>query len=186
MRRYGPVIIAALAAVVLLADQVTKHLARTLLAPMGDPIRVVGDVIRLTFTRNEGAAFGMLPGNVYLFIPVHVLVVLVIAGYVWRRRPERPWVITALALVAGGALGNLIDRVVFGWVTDFIQIPFDFPVFNVADSAVVVGVGMLVWWLLFGPESREHHEAAPESTRAGTSEDGSDVGSEPEEGESSR
>jgi signal peptidase II len=186
VRRYGPVIIAAIAAVVLLADQVTKHLARTLLAQAGEPIRVVGDVIRLTFTRNEGAAFGMLPGNVYLFIPVHVLVVLVIAGYVWRRRPERPWIITALGLVTGGALGNLIDRVAFGWVTDFIQIPFDFPVFNVADSAVVVGVGMLVWWLLFGPESRESHGATPQQPSSDAATGDLDVDAVPEDGESSR
>lgn len=155
MRRYGPAIIAAVTAVVLLLDQVSKHLARTYLEPGNESIRVVGDLLRLTFTRNEGAAFGMLPGNVVLFIPVHILVVVVIAGYVWHRRPERPWLVVSLGLVAGGALGNLIDRVVFGWVTDFIQVPFDFPIFNIADSAVVVGVGMLVWWLLFGPESRE-------------------------------
>lgn len=155
MRRYGPAIIAAVTAMVVLLDQVSKHLVRTYLATDPESVRVIGDLVRLTFTRNEGAAFGMLPGNVVLFIPVHVIVLLVIAVYVWRRRPERPWLIAALGLVAGGAVGNLIDRVVFGWVTDFIQIPFDFPVFNVADSAVVVGVGMLVWWLLFGPEAHE-------------------------------
>lgn len=156
MRRYGPAIIAAIASVVLLVDQVTKYLARTYLASTGESVRVIGDLVRLTFTRNEGAAFGMLPGNVVLFIPVHVLVLIVITAYVWRRRPESAWVVAALGLVAGGAMGNLIDRVIFGWVTDFIQIPFDFPIFNAADSAVVVGVGILVWWLLFGPGSHEH------------------------------
>lgn len=172
MRRYGPAIIAAVTAVVVLLDQVTKHLTRTYLEPGGESIRLVGDLLRLTFTRNEGAAFGMLPGNVVLFIPVHVLVLLVIVGYVWRRRPERPWLVISLGLVAGGAMGNLIDRVVFGWVTDFIQIPFDFPIFNVADSAVVVGVGMLVWWLLFGPEAHDpqHAELAEcETSAAGES-----------------
>jgi signal peptidase II len=159
MRRYGPAIIAAVTAVVVALDQVTKHFVRTSLATNAESVRIIGDLLRLTFTRNEGAAFGMLPGNVVLFIPVHVIVLLVIAGYVWRRRPERPWLIAALGLVAGGAIGNLIDRVVFGWVTDFIQIPFDFPVFNVADSAVVVGVCMLVWWLLFGPEAHEPEDA---------------------------
>lgn len=160
MRRHGPAIIAVLAAVVVILDQVTKQLARTYLAPSAESVRVIGELVRLTFTRNEGAAFGMLPGNVVLFIPVHVLVLVVITVYVWRRRPQSGWLVAALGLVAGGAMGNLIDRVVFGWVTDFIQIPFDFPIFNVADSAVVVGVGILVWWLLFGPGSHEHeHEA---------------------------
>jgi signal peptidase II len=85
------------------------------------------------------------------FILVSVVAVCVIVGYLIRRRPHKAWLIVALGLVAGGAIGNLIDRAWFGWVTDFIQIPFDFPVFNVADSSVVVGVAMLVWWLLFGP-----------------------------------
>lgn len=159
MRRLRTAFIVAIAAAVLLADQVSKALVRAYLAPLGAPVPVIGDIVRLNFTQNEGAAFGMLPGNRLLFIPVHVIVLLVVAVYAWRRRPRAPWLVVALGLVAGGALGNLVDRVVFGWVTDFIQIPFNFPVFNVADSAVVVGVGMLVWWLLFGPPSKE--PAAP-------------------------
>lgn len=155
MRRPRTALIVAIAAAVLIADQVSKALVRAYLAPLGAPVRVIGDVVRLNFTQNEGAAFGMLPGNRLLFIPVHVIVLLVVAVYAWRRRPRAPWLVIALGLVAGGALGNLVDRVVFGWVTDFIQIPFNFPVFNIADSAVVVGVAMLVWWLLFGPPSKE-------------------------------
>jgi signal peptidase II len=68
----------------------------------------------------------------------------------------------ALGLVTAGAIGNLIDRAMVGWVTDFIQIPLNFPVFNVADSSVVVGVGMLVWWLLFGPASAGAADGASE------------------------
>jgi signal peptidase II len=153
VRRHAAAITAVVAAAVLFLDQVAKYLVRVYLAPSGTSISLVGDLLRLTFTRNEGAAFGMLPGSRALFILVHLVVLVCIAGYIVRRRPERPWVIVALGLVAGGALGNLVDRVAFGWVTDFIQIPFNFPIFNVADSAIVVGVAMLVWWLLFGPVS---------------------------------
>jgi signal peptidase II len=155
VRRRAAAIAAAVAAAVLFLDQVAKYLVRVYLAPSGTSVPLVGDLLRLTFTRNEGAAFGMLPGGRVLFIPIHLVVLICIAGYIVRRRPERPWVIVSLGLIAGGALGNLVDRVVFGWVTDFIQIPFNFPVFNVADSAIVVGVAMLVWWLLFGPTSVE-------------------------------
>jgi signal peptidase II len=151
VRRHGATIAAAVAATVLLVDQLTKLLVRADLSPAGTSVPVIGNLLRLTFTRNEGAAFGMLAGGRALFIPVHIIVLVCIAGYVIRRRPERPWLIVALGLVAGGALGNLVDRAVLGFVTDFIQIPFDFPVFNIADSAIVVGVAMLVWWLLFGP-----------------------------------
>jgi signal peptidase II len=59
--------------------------------------------------------------------------------------------VIALGSVTAGAVGNLIDRATTGLVTDFIQVPFDFPVFNIADMAIVTGVAMLVWWVLFGP-----------------------------------
>ena len=151
--RHGPAVTAAIAAAVVVLDQVTKSAARTSLAAAGKPVPVIGDLVRLTFTRNTGAAFGMLQGGRIAFVAVSILAVLVIAGYVIKRRPQHPWLVIALGLVTAGAIGNAIDRAFIGWVTDFIQIPFDFPVFNVADSAVVVGVGMLVWWLLFGPGS---------------------------------
>jgi lipoprotein signal peptidase len=93
----------------------------------------------------------MLPGNRYIFVGVSLVVLVGIVAYLWRWKPTRAWTVSALGLVAGGAIGNLIDRVVRGYVTDFVQIPFDFPVFNVADSAIVIGVAMLVWWLVFGP-----------------------------------
>jgi signal peptidase II len=151
VRRRGAILAAAIGAVIVVADQATKALVRARLITPGATIPVIGDVLRLTYVRNLGASFGMMPGYRPVFIVVSAAVLLAIAAFVVRRRPERPWVVVALGLVAGGALGNLIDRLLFGWVTDFIRIPFDFPVFNVADSAVVVGVAMLVWWLLFGP-----------------------------------
>lgn len=151
MRRRGAAWTAAIGTVVVGVDQTAKALVRAKMAPPGTSIPVIGDVLRLTYVRNLGASFGMLPGYRPVFIAVSLFVLVAIVAFVVRRRPERPWVVVALGLVGGGALGNLIDRVTFGWVTDFIRIPFDFPVFNVADSAVVVGVAMLVWWLLFGP-----------------------------------
>jgi len=155
VRRRGAALCAAICATIVVIDQVTKVAVRAEMSPPGTTVSIVGDVLQLTYVRNLGASFGMMPGYRPLFIAVSVCVLVAIAAFVVRRRPERPWVVVALGLVAGGALGNLIDRTVFGWVTDFIRIPFDFPVFNVADSSVVVGVAMLVWWLLFGPASAE-------------------------------
>lgn len=151
MRRRGAVVTATVCAIVLALDQVTKAFVRAELSPPGTSVPVLGDVIRFTYVRNLGASFGMMPGYRPLFVAVSIGVLIAIAAFIVRRGPRRPWVLVALGLVAGGALGNLIDRIALGWVTDFVQIPFDFPVFNVADSAVVVGVSMLVWWLLFGP-----------------------------------
>jgi signal peptidase II len=86
-----------------------------------------------------------------MFVTIALLVIAGIAAYWYRVRPRRAVLVVALGLFAGGALGNLVDRVSSGLVTDFIQVPFGFPVFNLADSCISVGVAMLMWWLLFGP-----------------------------------
>jgi signal peptidase II len=136
-------------------DQVSKIAVRASLPMDGRSVPVVGDLVRLTRVENEGAAFGLLPGGRAAFVVVSIAAVCAILAYLVRRRPEHPWLVVALGLVAGGATGNLIDRALYGTVTDFVQIPFDFPVFNVADSSIVIGVGMLLWWLLFGPDPFE-------------------------------
>jgi len=142
---------AVIAAAVVILDQASKHLVRTLMSPPGTSVPLLGRLLRLTYVRNAGAAFGMLPGRGVIFMSVSVLVLIGVCVYLVRVRPRRPLLIVALALVFAGAAGNLIDRATSGLVTDFIQIPFDFPVFNVADSAIFCGVGILVWWVLFGP-----------------------------------
>jgi signal peptidase II len=164
--RRGAVVTAAIAAGVVAVDQAAKFAVRAALPTPGASMPVFDDLVRLTFTRNEGAAYGLLPGGRLWFILVSVAAVCVIAGYLIRRRPQRAWLVVALGLVAGGALGNLIDRAWFGWVTDFVQVPFDFPVFNIADSAIVVGVAMLAWWLLFGPAAAVTPASVPEDDAA--------------------
>jgi len=160
--RHGPAVTVAIAAAVVALDQATKVAARTYLAPGNASVPLLGDLVKLTFTRNTGAAFGMMPGGRAAFIVVSLVAVATVIGYLIRRRPQSAWLVVALGLSMAGAIGNLIDRAFIGWVTDFIQIPFNFPVFNVADSSVVVGVGMLVWWLLFGPASAGVADGASE------------------------
>jgi signal peptidase II len=165
--RRPAVALAAMAAAVLVLDQVTKAAVRAYISPPGTSIELVGRLLRLTYVRNTGAAFGLLPGHRVMFIAVSMLVLGGIAVYWWRVRPARALVVLALGLLSGGALGNLVDRVSVGRVTDFIEVPY-IPVFNVADSAIVVGVSVLMWWLLFGPVS---HEAAAGKDGAAACED---------------
>lgn len=151
---------ALVAAITLVLDQTTKMWIRANL-PMGDEIAVWPGVVHLSHVLNRGAAWGMLEGQRWLLVAVTIGV---LAGAVaMARSVARSGSLAAsgLGLIAGGAVGNLIDRVRFGTVTDMIDLdtPFSwvrhFPVFNVADSALTVGVCLLLIRALFAGERRD-------------------------------
>ncbi len=134
------------AAVVYLADMATKYLAVKHLAGR-DPVRVVDGLLQLRLVRNPGAAFGIGVNMTIVFTLVAVVVVVVILRMA-RRLYSTSWAV-ALGMLLGGALGNLTDRIfrppaVFrGHVVDFLELPH-WPVFNIADSAIVVGGCLMV------------------------------------------
>jgi len=134
------------AGLVVLLDQVTKLAVRRRILP-GQSIPVWPGVFHLSYVQNPGAAFGILKYQTGLFIAVTAVVATAIIIYARRLGPGAGWLRLALALELGGALGNLIDRLRFGYVVDFLDFRV-WPVFNVADMAVVVGVGLLFLHLL--------------------------------------
>lgn len=142
---------AALGAAVLAIDQLTKRWATTTLGPEpGDRvIQLVGDWLNLVYGQNTGVAFGMFQNMPKLFT---VTSILITAGAVYAyivHLPNRSlWVQTSAGLILGGAVGNIIDRLRHGYVVDFIQVGW-WPVFNLADSAICVGVTMLAGYLIF-------------------------------------
>ncbi len=128
-------------------------------------VPLIGQLLVLTHVRNEGAAFGMFPGYQPVFMLTSSVVILVVAVYWLRAKPTEWPLVIALALIAGGASGNLLDRAIIGRVTDFIYVAaIDFPVFNLADSAIFIGVGILIAWVMFGPlpQVEEREEARHE------------------------
>ena len=132
----------ALVGVVL--DQATKAWARTTLA--GGRVTVVPDVLDLVLVKNTGAAFSIGSGSTWVFALLAVGIVAACAAWVLRERTLSAPLACALGAVAGGGVGNLIDRVVAGEVTDFFATTFmDFPVFNVADIFVTCGVVLVMW-----------------------------------------
>ena len=145
---------AATTLAVILLDRWTKQLAITHLYESGArSVPVLGEYIRLTYVENRGAAFGLLQDQTTFFIVVGVVVIgVIIASY--RYIPEPSWLLNlCLGLQMGGAIGNLIDRVRDGYVVDFVDLTF-WPVFNVADSAICVGVAGLALTVLFPPRER--------------------------------
>jgi signal peptidase II len=129
-------------------DQLTKHWASTVLADQSSPyVAILDGVLSFNYTLNHGAAFGVLEGSGVLFALIAIAVVAVIlASIIWF--PARRLVtLCSLGLQLGGAMGNLADRVRLGYVVDFIYIR-PFPVFNIADAAIVSGACLLAWvWL---------------------------------------
>lgn len=144
---------------VLGVDQATKALVRASM-DIGDSRPLIDGILRLTHVHNKGAAFGMFQGQQWLLIAIAVLVIAAIAYVALHLRIESPVARAALSLVAAGAIGNLIDRAVLGGVTDFFDLGW-WPVFNVADMSLDIGVALLVWWVLFSPEHVEKMAAEP-------------------------
>jgi signal peptidase II len=124
-------------------DQLTKHLVRTGIAPGGH--RHVAPGINLVHVSNTGVAFSALSGSGWL-VPVFIAVAIV-ALIVWfARHATRPLAWLAVGLLLGGAVGNAVDRIAHGAVTDFVKLPH-WPAFNVADTAITFGVLVLVFVL---------------------------------------
>jgi signal peptidase II len=138
--RLGPAL--ALASVVIAADQVTKALVRSRLAE-GEAWPSTDALLAISHVENAGAAFGILQGAGTWLLAVTVIGVIGIFVYLWRFPPRNGLYLVALALILGGAVGNLIDRATKGTVTDFID-PTHYPAFNLADSSIVVGVCAIV------------------------------------------
>jgi len=131
-----------IAILVVLLDQITKLLARSFIGPF-DTIKV-SPFLHLVSVRNEGAAFGLFKefGNIP-FIAISLIAAMVVIVLLVRGKEER----FGLALILGGAIGNMIDRITMGSVTDFVDVfvgRFHWPAFNVADSALTVGLVVMV------------------------------------------
>jgi len=163
-RRLG--LFAAAFAAVFALDQATKALARAALA-VGEPVTLLPGVMDLCLVFNGGAAFSMGEGLAWLFVAIAVVVALGCAAYVAFGTPGRA-LSAVLGAVAGGGIGNLVDRVLTGTVTDFFMPTFvDFAVFNVADIALTCGfvVAFVLYWREDAARERELAAASEHGAR---------------------
>ena len=134
-------------ATVLVTDQFTKYLIRTNMT-LGESWPAEG-LFRLTYGTNTGAAFGLFPNQTIALIVASLMAIGLLA-YFYRTQVHPTSILRlSIGLQLGGAVGNLIDRLKDGFVVDFIDIG-PWPIFNLADSSIVVGIGMLIWVLAFG------------------------------------
>jgi len=147
--KWEKLILPVIAVLILVADQISKYLvmAHLELGESWAPVPALERWFIFRYATNTGVAFGLFPNKGYLFMVIAMAVVVIIVLY-YRHLPRGQWLIRiSLGLQLGGALGNLLDRVRLGRVTDFIDFRI-WPVFNVADMAIVAGVSILAFSLL--------------------------------------
>lgn len=155
--RRTDIALAAVGVGVITLDQLTKHIISAYFGVPGQkpPIKLLGPVLALDYTQNHGVAFSLFDGQGVKY--VFILAAVALVGYLyWRTRSTASALLTiTYGLILGGAIGNLLDRFTLHYVVDFIhfQVPhvFDWPVFNIADSAISVGVALLAVLLWRAP-----------------------------------
>lgn len=145
-------------------DQVTKYLVRHHSMQLSsEPQKLLGNFIRITYVENPGMAFGIRVDNVVLFMILSILASLGILLYLFTHRNEKMAIKGSLALILGGAFGNLIDRIIYKQVADFIDIGIGnlrWWVFNIADMAVVIGM-LILFISVFLQDKKEKSKSQP-------------------------
>jgi len=145
-----------IATLVIISDQITKAMVQRSM-PEGVLVPVLPGFLNLTHTTNTGVAFGLFSGwpspwKTALLVGASAALIVVVAGFIWRSRQLQWKSSVGLALVLGGALSNLADRIRAGQVVDFLDLywrGYHWPAFNMADSAIVVGAGFLAIQIIF-------------------------------------
>ncbi len=138
-------------AVVIILDQLSKFYITSTLE-IGQSVTVVDNFLYITYVRNPGAAFGVLPYQTVFLIVITVIVAVLVFYFYRILSDDHKWLRIGLALQLGGALGNLIDRIGGGYVIDFIDVTVWPPVFNLADAAIVIGIGIFLIAFLRDPD----------------------------------
>lgn len=138
--------------VIVLVDQLSKFYIQETMTP-GMSLPVVADLFHITYILNPGAAFGILENQRTLFILIAALLLISFVYYYPKLRSDRLSLKIGATLLVGGAAGNLIDRIQTGYVVDFIDFRI-WPIFNVADMAIVGGVGVMICAMLFMDKAR--------------------------------
>lgn len=145
-------------------DQWTKYLAATLL-PRGQSHSVIGNFLHLSYLENTGAAFGMFAGNSLILIGLTGVMIAVLILFVLLKKPTAWLLCVSLTLIIAGGAGNLIDRALRGYVVDFFYLKFiNFAVFNLADCFVVVGTGLLFYYVLQNERKERREQDMPDAS----------------------
>lgn len=159
-----PFVALLIAAVIVLADQLIKFFVLNELKPIGT-VKVIDGVFNLTYVENRGVAFGIFQDMRWVFVAVTCILLFLIIFYMFRKRPKGKLFYICAGMIIGGGIGNLIDRLVHGYVVDYLAVSFFPPVCNFADYCITIGVFILVIYIIFFSDllnSKEEYEEEDE------------------------
>ena len=131
---------------VLMLDLVSKIVVVNYLE-LGESVKLIDKFLYLTYVRNTGAAWSILANNTYIISLISLVIIIGLIWYIYNNKINSKCEKVGYALVLGGAIGNLVNRIIYGYVIDFIDVKifnYDYPIFNLADIFIVVGVILLV------------------------------------------
>lgn len=170
------IFLSAMAVLLVAADQISKFLAVDALGAVGAAKEFIAGLIRFEYHQNTGMAWGLMPSATWVFIVITGVMAAVIVLIVIKFRKLAPkTLLVALTMIFAGAIGNFIDRVALGYVRDFIAFDFfDFPIFNVADCCVSIGVCLLIVSGLLTRSGREFIDTVFEKKNSAAAADGGD------------
>ena len=143
-----PFISLIVGAVLIIIDQIIKYFVSAYLQPVGS-VSVIDNIFSLTYVENKGVAFGMFSDMRWIFVALTSILLVIIIFYMFKKRPKGKFFYVCAALIIGGGIGNLIDRIFYGYVIDYLSLSFFPPVCNFADYCITAGTIMLVIYLLF-------------------------------------
>ena len=159
-----PFVALLIAAVIVLADQIIKFFVLNELKPIGT-VKVIDGVFNLTYVENRGVAFGIFQDMRWVFVAVTCILLFLIIFYMFKKRPKGKLFYICAGMIIGGGVGNLIDRLVHGYVVDYLAVSFFPPVCNFADYCITIGIFILVIYVIFFSDllnSKEKYEEEDE------------------------
>ena len=153
-------VIIYLSIILLIVDQISKILVVKLI-DINHGLELIKNFFYLTYTHNTGAAFSILTGQRLFLIIIAIVILIIIFNYIRKNKIERKIDIILFSLIIGGSLGNLVDRIVRGYVVDFIDVKifgYNFPLFNLADTFIVIGVFLLLITMIRKEQSNDNRK----------------------------
>lgn len=143
-----PYIAVAIGVALAAIDQVIKFFVNANLKEVGS-VSVIDNLLSFTYVENNGVAFGSFAGNRWIFVVLTTALIAAILIYMFKKKPQSKLFYASVALIIGGGIGNLIDRIFYGYVIDYISLSFFPPVCNFADYCITVGTVLLMIYVLF-------------------------------------